>query len=50
VLVARLTLFFQGYVVQMPKAVVCHHTPGTKKSPPRKNTVAVAIPSALDDG
>ena len=39
----------QGYVVEMPKAVVCHNTPATKKAAARKNTVDVLFPAGLAD-
>lgn len=39
----------QGYVVEMPKVVVCHHTPGTKKNPARKNTLDVTFPDDLEN-
>jgi hypothetical protein len=39
----------QGYVVQMPKTVVCHHTPATRDNPARKNTIDVDFPEGLSD-
>ena len=39
----------QGYVVSMPKVVVCHDTPATKTKPGTKNTIDVAFPDSLAD-
>jgi probable HAF family extracellular repeat protein len=40
---------FQGYVVDMPKAVICHYTKGTPRKPSKRNSVAVDFPEALED-
>ena len=40
---------FQGFVVDMPKTVVCHYTQGTPRKPAKKNSIAVNFPEALGD-
>lgn len=37
----------QGWVVEIPKVIVCHYTPATKKTPARRHTIDVAFPDAL---
>ncbi|HXI02645.1 MAG TPA: hypothetical protein VNI57_05660 [Candidatus Saccharimonadales bacterium] len=39
----------QGYVVQIPKVVICHTTRGTRNRPGRKNTIDVTFPDGLAD-
>jgi probable HAF family extracellular repeat protein len=40
---------FQGFVVDMPKTVICHYTKGTPNRPAKKNSIAVNFPEALGD-
>ena len=40
---------FLGYVVDMPKSVVCHYTKGTPSKPAKRNSIAVQFPEALED-
>jgi probable HAF family extracellular repeat protein len=40
---------FLGFVVDMPKTVVCHYTKGTPHKPAKRNTIAVDFPEGLDE-
>jgi probable HAF family extracellular repeat protein len=39
----------QGYVVDIPKVVICHYTKGNGRQPSKKNSVAVDFPEALEN-